>query len=420
LDSIEGKEKPLKNYKRNVQRRVCMENGKVIRFPSPKKKRIGRVIFIAVIIGIVVLTAFKAYHGSYKICMAEYGYIKPAVEGNGIIIRKEKVIKAPISGNVNFLVAENTRVRTGDVIAEITDPTCDLNKINQRIEEIDLEIKKLESEHNAKGLAGLKISEIEEKIQKRLEDIKTSIENGDLSSSIIYKREIESLLNREKDVRREFLEPLERLEKEKRVLLDKKEEACVSLKAPFSGIVSYKIDGFEEVYNTENLEELSEVDIKGLNSGIINIKTNQKKVGEPVFKIIDNFKWYLIAEVDPSYEDLLGAEKQGSVWIEFSEGDSVRSKIYKKLDNGRLIFEVIDHFDNLAFQRKAKFKIVKNMEFGIVIPVSAVVVENGEQGVIIKGPEGKQFKKIDILYSNAEQAVVEGLKRWEQVLITKK
>jgi len=98
----------------------------------------------------------------------------------------------------------------------------------------------------------------------------------------------------------------------------------------------------------------------------------------------------------------------------------VRSKIYKKLDNGRLIFEVIDHFDNLAFQRKVKFKIVKNMEFGIVIPVSAVVVENGEQGVIIKGPEGKQFKKIDILYSNAEQAVVEGLKRWEQVLITKK
>ena len=54
------------------------------------------------------------------------------------------MVKAPITGNVNFLVPENERVREGDVIAEIKDSSIDIENIEKRLEEIDREIKRLE------------------------------------------------------------------------------------------------------------------------------------------------------------------------------------------------------------------------------------------------------------------------------------
>ena len=140
--------------------------------------------------------------------------------------------------------------------------------------------------------------ERDSKLKDKKEQIINAISDGDLSGPINYKDELSDYLEGKDNVDRDFYEPLADLKKERQTLIREIDMAAVKLTAPISGILSYKLDNFEEIFNTTNFEELSKLDIKDSNYGIINYKTPQKKIDEPAFKIVDNFEWYMIAEID--------------------------------------------------------------------------------------------------------------------------
>lgn len=390
---------------------------KIVRFPNTKGKKIGRVLTIGFIIILGIFIGLNIFKNTEKIYTAEYGYLKPSVEGCGILIRREQVVKAPITGNVNFLVPENERVREGDVIAEIKDSSIDIENIEKRLEEIDREIKRLEGIYQSKQPTNeeFKTIETEAKLEQKKEQIVDAITNGNLSMPISFKKEILTYLDKKENIRKDFYEPLIDLNKEKQALIEKTNEAGVKLKAPFSGVVSYKIDNFEDIFNIANIEELAQVDIKNSNYGIINYKIFHKEVDEPVFKIVDNFKWYMIVEIDAPL-NFFNSSKTEPIWIRFPSNEIVKCEVFEVLDNGRLIISGNEYFKDLISERKIHIKIEKNNEFGIIIPTAAIISDNNKCGVMIKGPRGKEFREIEVLYENGNKAIVTGVKRWERII----
>ncbi len=389
---------------------------KVVKFPNPKGRKIGRVLTAGFIIIFGIIIGFSSIKNTEKIYTAEYGYLKPSAEGYGILVRREQVIKAPIPGSIYFLVQENARVREGDVIVEIINSSLDIENINKRLEEIDQAIKKLEGIYKSRQpIEEFKTTETGQKIEQKKEQIIDAVNNGDLSVLIALKKEILTYLDKKENIRKDFNEPITDLNKERQALIEQTEKASIKLKAPFSGVVSYKIDNFEEIFNLENLEELVQVDIKNSNYGIINYKISQTKVDEPVFKVVDNFKWYMVAETDAPF-DFFNNTKAESIWIKFSSGERVKCEIIEVLNNGRIIISGSEHFEGLISERKIPIKVEKDSEFGVIIPVAAIISNDNKQGVMIKGLGGKEFREIEILCKNGNQAVVTGVKRWEKIV----
>ena len=62
---------------------------KIVRFPNTKGKKIGRVLTIGFIIILGIFIGLNIFKNTEKIYTAEYGYLKPSVEGCGILIQKK-------------------------------------------------------------------------------------------------------------------------------------------------------------------------------------------------------------------------------------------------------------------------------------------------------------------------------------------
>ncbi|HHY13362.1 MAG TPA: hypothetical protein GX526_01775, partial [Thermoanaerobacterales bacterium] len=375
-------------------------------------------LFVICLLTILVISiGYRGIGNNKKIYTAEYGLLKPSIEGHGIIIRNEKVVKSPITGNITYIIPENTRVRKGEIVAEIIDASIDVTSIEKRLKQIEKEIEELENNYESKQVTLNKYTGIERdsKLKDKKEQIINAISDGDLSGPINYKDELSDYLEGKDNVDRDFYEPLADLKKERQTLIREIDMAAVKLTAPISGILSYKLDNFEEIFNTTNFEELSKLDIKDSNYGIINYKTPQKKIDEPAFKIVDNFEWYMIAEIDMSTA-ISGDIEGKSTWIKMPSNERVKGKIIELLGDNKILIKGDEHFEDLIFARKVPIKIEKESEFGIIIPVNAVILEDGRTGVVIKEARGKKFREIEILCENEDQAVVTGLKRWEKII----
>ena len=139
--------------------------------------------------------------------------------------------------------------------------------------------------------------------------------------------------------------------------------------APESGIVSYRVDGLENVLKIDEFEDLTEQKLNELD-----VKTGQIiSTSNEEAKVINNFECYIGTILDslPAKQ----AETGKNVLLTLSNGTEVNATIHytKAQENGKMliIFKVNTLTDELRSYRKisfnitwwsvAKMKIIQNM-----------------------------------------------------------
>ena len=175
--------------------------------------------------------------------------------------------------------------------------------------------------------------------------------------------------------------------------------------APKSGIVSYRVDGLENVLKTDGFEELNESKLNELDVKTGQIVSSSSEEG----KVINNFNIYIATVLDslPAKQ----AETGKNVLITLASGEEVNATIHytKVQDNGKvlIIFKINTLTDELRSYRKISFNITWWSFAGIKVPNDAIIEdENHSKYVLRKNSAGTTKCYVKILKTNEKYSII--------------
>lgn len=190
--------------------------------------------------------------------------------------------------------------------------------------------------------------------------------------------------------------------------LGKSGETASGYKVNPGGVVSYYADGYEGKLTPTNMEKENLAYYSKLSQDDV-LDLSRKKVskGEPVFKIVDRTKWYLVCYIDKSSADRYA--EGDSVTVEF-EDDSVETTVYSiKNQDGktRVILESINYYKKFAQLRNAQVSLVTADTMGLIIENSSITEKKGVKGVYVKNKTNDyNFVPIQVIATNGEKSIV--------------
>ena len=192
-----------------------------------------------------------------------------------------------------------------------------------------------------------------------------------------YKQEISSYVNKKAKIAGD-LSPqglyLKQLIDERKNYETELNSGAEYVKAPMSGIVSYKVDGLEDKLTPDMFSSLSKKYLESLDLKTGKIVASNNEAG----KVIDNFCCY-IATISDS-EDAKNAEVGQKVSVRLSNNAEISAEITNiiKEDNEEilLILKINEQIEELINYRKISFELIWWSKTGLKIPNQSIVTEN--------------------------------------------
>ena len=340
--------------------------------------------------------------------MVLYDTIVVDDEYDGIIVRDETVVKSDSSGVLESLAIENNVVKKGKMIASVysgsqdTQTQAKLKQVSQRIAEIT-------------GAQGSSLvfegdqTKIESNISARISDMIISINSKNIRNVAELKSDLNVLIDKKNEVSGEsgsvatMLDELQaQKEQYERVLSASRQ----NLFAPVAGIYSTLIDGFEEVLNSKVLSSMT----------VENFKTIQKTEPEitegadkPVCKIVSNTDWHVAVVMNDEKATALKIGQQVYIKIGSSNNEYNAAVSYiSPVENGKCVVGITatEYSEEALKNRKSKITVITEKHTGIKIPIEALRVNNGVQGVYTVTEGLMKFKKADVIYKDKNHAIV--------------
>lgn len=174
------------------------------------------------------------------------------------------------------------------------------------------------------------------------------------------------------------------------------------------GIVCYYADGYEGKLTPETMEKggLSYYS-KVTQDAVTDLKRDTAVKGEPLFKIVDRTRWYLVCFVEERSAERY--EEGQEIQVAF-EDDQVRMdvKSVEKMDGkARIILETDYYYSGFARTRTAKVSLITYENRGLIVENGSITEEKGQKGVYVKVRSGNfVFVPIEIYKSNEEYSLV--------------
>lgn len=275
------------------------------------KKKPIILFFIAIIALYVIIYIVPKVTGALvSSYTATYGELKISDETDGWLVRSEKVYTAGTGGSINRYIKENTLIRRGTSVMEISGGSGE----------------------------GAEIDAAYTDLLSRLGDSAVQTD---------------------------------------------------SYTAEEGGIVSYYADGYEGKLTPETMEKggLSYYS-KVTQDAVTDLKRDAAVQGEPVFKVADRTKWYLVCFVEESSADRYEVGQE--IEVDF-EDDRVRMDVssIKKMDGKvRIILETRYYYSGFARTRAAKVSLVTYEQRGLILENESITEEKGKKGVYVKVRSG--------------------------------
>ena len=378
--------------------------GKIIDFKKVKKNKkefLMKIIFFATVI-YVIFAIYLIFKTPTETITVEQGVLTEEEMATGYIIRSDNVIKGKNYKNgISQILSEGEKAAKDQTVFRYYGKSEE--ELQANIDEINLKIQQaLEKEKDSIFSADAKTLEnqIETKVQniQNLKDVQTISE---------YKKEISNIVEKKAKIFGENSQSgsyIKKLMNEKEQYEKKLTDGSEYIKAPVSGIVSYRVDGFEEVLGTENFDNLTSEILEKLD-----IKTGKiVSTNNECAKIIDDFNCYIAVVLNS--DTAKKAEIGEFVNITLASGNEIKTSIiYKKIqDDGKalIVFKLPVLTNELMSYRKISFNITWWSYSGIRIPNSSIIEENNLKYVMKKTSKGNEKILVKILRKNDNYSIV--------------
>ncbi len=192
-------------------------------------------------------------------------------------------------------------------------------------------------------------------------------------------------------------------------------ETLFNITAPQAGIVSYYLDGLEELYSPKNLKELDLNKVETIKSEPRQVLPGSEvEEGRPVLKIINNLEpIHIIAEIADGQKLSEKSEKKAFL-LSFGSAEGKTSAAHLLARNFRgkanqILLRLADYNESLATPRRFDFDLITERFAGYVVPAKAIVRKEGKDGIYIVYKERVRWKKVDISGMAEEKVVISGV-----------
>lgn len=346
---------------------------------KPKMKFDKKVIiYIAIFLVVIYLiyTIYLLIKQPTDVFTIEEGTLYSEETDIGYVIRDEVVIQGENYKNgMEKIKAEGERVAVDEAVFRYY--TKNEDSLKEKIAELDTKIQEAmqNQTQTENGLLKADMISLETQIEQKLLEISSINDTTKLEE---YKKEINELITKKANIAGE-LSPqgsyLKELIEERKNYENELNSGAEYVNSSKSGVVSYKVDGLEDVlkpteecFATLTKEYLENLDLK---TGKI-VPTNEESG-----KIIDNTYCY-IATISNT-EEAKNAEVGDKVKVRLPSGSEVSAEITYVLqenDDRVLILKIEKGVEELISYRKISFDLIWWSENGLKVPNQAIVKEN--------------------------------------------
>ena len=291
----------------------------------------------------------------------------------GYVIREEIIEEGENYQNgLEEVKTEGEKVAKNDVIFRYYGENEE--EITEKIEELNSKIQEALKNTTSSINNNNDIDTINKKIDSKIAEIKTLSSMQDISE---YKKDINTLLSK----KLELISNLSENDNELNSLIAQRSqyEAELTSNGEFvtateSGIVSYRVDGLENVFTTDDFSYLNSelLDSLNLKTGQIVSSSNQRA------KIVNNYKCYIAFMTESDEADLTNVGDY--ITVRLSTGDENSAKIVylaDEDDDKMVVVEITKCVDKLVSYRKVSIDVVWWSNSGLKVPNSALAEENG-------------------------------------------
>lgn len=327
----------------------------------------GVAIFMMIFAYLLFVMITFAMKDKVNYTIAETGVLTHSNIYNGLVIKKESVVTAKDEGDIRYYFTEGSRVRSNNTVATII-------KDSETARLLDEDIFRLNQTLHADDPA---FDESYEYLQGRIKNYVINQHNHKFNKTYSIKREIVNDIDNIRSTVITQQSSMGLLTSANIITMEESlEEIGSPLLAPSSGLVSFNIDGMEDIW----VDDFSTIAFtrQPVEQELSTRRT--ANVDEEMFKVVDNYLWYIAAEIDDECEKQI--EGKSYINIEFLDKDlSLDVKINGKdaiWDEGNktyLIVQVDRMLGEFINDRYLDFRIVYDEYEGIKVPETAVTTK---------------------------------------------
>ncbi len=379
-----------------------------------KKFRLILIFIVAIYLMFQIVPVLQAT--KLKTYVVTNAALEIVEEVEAIVFKEEKVYKSDITGEIVYYIQEGERVGARDKIAEIP-INSNTKKLKDELQDIEEQIENLSNTNLSTEIFKNDIEKNQQNIDNLIKRIGEAVINKEYKEVANLRLELNEKLDKQKALTGQTGYSANRLQK----LKDRRKEIITEMEnlnfiynAQISGIVSYSIDGLEMIYTPNKLADFYPKNFEIMDENLLDINARKNvKAGEPIYKIIDNYEWY-IAGMITNKEIIQFLNNKSSVYIRLDDSDhEIKTEIFKvnsEDDKAVLVLRLNKLLYEFHKKRFVNLKIILDKFEGLKIPTESIVVNNGIHGVYIKGTGGiTKFRAIEILGQSGEYTIVKEL-----------
>lgn len=379
-----------------------------------KSKGNNKVLRLVLILAIFIYFILRAIPNlislSTKTVFPEKEVIGDTYKTNAIIIRNEELYKSAGRGNIKYNVKEGERIPSGRHIAQLKLSGA-TSTHDQKLQELN---KKIDILTQAKGDIGqekMSPEKTQENINSIIKEIQKNLQEGNYEEAEVLKEKLSIYEGNKDDIAGGKVlidESLEKLEAEKARITGEINKNTIDYYAKDAGIVSFKVDGYEEIYKYSDrskyrFEDLKEKPIK---KNLLDNKVSENN--EPIFKIISNYEWYMILD-GSNIKDVDKLKQGSSIRIGSKDKEILGSveHIQKTKENITILCKFNTDFEEFYDQRFISVDVIRYKYEGFKLPKKALVEEANQKGVFIRDISGiTRFRPVKILYDKDDMIYI--------------
>lgn len=334
------------NRERERNRKNAAEEQNVVRMKAPKNINLGLLVFLLLFIYIFVLVVsyFRSEHITpYEVTMGSLAVNNTYM---GVALRQEEPVLADYSGYVNYYAREGEKISKNSMVYTI-DSTGKLSDVVS------------DSTTNDNSLTDSDLYELKSDIS----DFSNSFNPHNFKDTYNFKYDIEGTVLKLENYR--VLSGIDKLNTQNY------SDAVSFGYAPYSGVLVYAIDGYEDI----NVEELTQEKMDSSNYLRDQLHSGDLIAeGDVAYKLITDENWSIVIEIDEERATELADESYVEVrflknnYKSWGAVSIIRQNgsIYLKLDfNNSMITFATDRF--------IEIELLLNTQTGLKIPNSSIV-----------------------------------------------
>lgn len=337
------------------------------------------IFIVSVALAIMIVAWFiRVANSSAETMVVTDGTISQTETLTGYYVREEKVVSSDKNKNgMQQIVTEGQKVAANESIFRYYSESENDNKA--KINEIDEKIQKL-VETSDIGLYNSDLRLIDSQMLDSLKNISTynSIQNiKELKSTI------KVLENKKAEIVASSTtndSEISKLISERKTLEKQRDADSTYIKAPISGILSYRIDGLEDQLKLSDIKNYNNEYLENLNLDAGKIIPTSTTEG----KIVNNFECYVIT--NSSSEEAKKAKVRDRVQITIPTGRTIDARVANIIEeqNGSrtIAIKFSDNIDEVTSYRKVSFDVIWWNSTGYKVKNSGIIEENNLHYVI--------------------------------------